>query len=225
MSSPIPPPPDGDVIQSEGYMAGIITLTVAAVLIAWLRMYVRTFVSQNVGWDDYIMFAASLITIVTNAFLILGYKYGMGRHIYYVPHADLPKVFMWLWAGEPTNLFAVFLVRLSICLFFIRLVPPQKKIYAWTIWVLIALLTASAVFTSVYYFFECRPIEKVWRPKEVKGKCFSEGVQEAATWLYQATSIIGDLVLLLIPVTLFWRLNVRLRTKIGLIVICSLGIL
>ena len=35
-------------------------MTVLAVLIAWLRMYTRMFVSRNTGWDDWTMFAASV---------------------------------------------------------------------------------------------------------------------------------------------------------------------
>ena len=59
-SAALPPPPDGDVILSNGFIAGIVVMTVLAVLIAWLRMYTRIFVSRNTGWDDWTMFAASV---------------------------------------------------------------------------------------------------------------------------------------------------------------------
>ena len=54
------PPPDGDIVLSNDFIAGIIVMTILAVLIAWLRMYVRIFVSRNTGWDDWTMFAASV---------------------------------------------------------------------------------------------------------------------------------------------------------------------
>jgi len=54
------PPTDGDVILSNRYIGGIIGMTVVAVLIAWLRMYTRIFVSRNTGWDDWTMFVASV---------------------------------------------------------------------------------------------------------------------------------------------------------------------
>ncbi len=111
------------------------------------------------------------------------YHYGLGRHIYYLNPTQISHTFMWLWAAEPTNLFAVFLVRLSISLFFLRLVPPNK-LYLWVIWGTIAALTVSDIFISVNYFFECRPIRKVWEP-EIPGTCFSQGVTTSATWLYQ----------------------------------------
>jgi len=54
------PPTDGDVILSNHYIGGITGMTVVAVLIAWLRMYTRIFVSRNTGWDDWTMFVASV---------------------------------------------------------------------------------------------------------------------------------------------------------------------
>ena len=60
MEAPPPMPPDGDVITGPHYIIAIIVTTVLAVLITWLRMYVRIFMSRNPGWDDYTMFAASV---------------------------------------------------------------------------------------------------------------------------------------------------------------------
>ena len=67
------PPPDGDVIYSNRYIAGIVAMTIVAVLIAWLRMYTRIFVSRNPGWDDWTMFAASVRQI------ILTLQFGLSR--------------------------------------------------------------------------------------------------------------------------------------------------
>lgn len=199
--------PVEDVVLSGHFMAGIIFMTVLAVLTAWLRMYTRIFVSRKTWWDDWTMFAASvrnpilfllssacdnnddlireqLVTCVTNAFLIKAYHHGLGRHIQYVDPEEIPRTFMWLWAAEPTNLFAVFLVRLSICLFFLRLVPRKTKVYGWVIWITIVALTASDLYISIDYFFECRPIRKVWLPT-TRGNCFPPLVTEVATWLFQ----------------------------------------
>ena len=54
------PPPDGDVILSNGFIAGMVVMTVLAVSTVWLRMYTRIFVSRNTGWDDWTMLAASV---------------------------------------------------------------------------------------------------------------------------------------------------------------------
>ena len=52
-----------DVDHRYAYMAAIITLTVVSVLIAWLRVYTRVFISRNPGWDDWVM----LISTVSSA--------------------------------------------------------------------------------------------------------------------------------------------------------------
>ena len=185
--------------------------------------------------------------VVTNAFLMNAYHHGLGRHIYYLTAEEESETFKWLWAAEPTNLFAVYLVRLSIALFLLRLVPP-KKVYIWLIWSMIAALTISDIFVSIYYFFECRPLHKVWVPS-TPGSCFDRSVTKGATWLYQgeiilvsmieqmcvgpgpladnaeAVSIPADIVFIAVPICLFWRLQVKLRTKIVLIFTCGLGIL
>ncbi|KAL8721402.1 MAG: hypothetical protein Q9225_001917 [Loekoesia sp. 1 TL-2023] len=215
-------PPDGDVDLRGHFMAGIIVMTVIAVSIAWLRLYTRAFVSRNLWWDDWTMFAASLITVVTNAFLINAYHLGLGRHVAYVPKKNIPETFKWLWAAEPTNLFAVTLVRFSIALFFLRLVPPKKR-YIWTIWTTVGILAVSDIYISINFFFECRPIRRVWLPN-TPGSCFSEEITQSALWLFQVASILTDIVLLCIPVGMFWRLQVDLRRRLGLIFLCGLGI-
>lgn len=53
-------PPDGDVVVSKGYMAGLIVLTVFAAVAAWLRMYTRISISRKTGADDWTMFVASV---------------------------------------------------------------------------------------------------------------------------------------------------------------------
>lgn len=49
-----------DVDHRYAYMAGIITITVISVLIVWLRMYTRLYISRNAWWDDWIMFASTV---------------------------------------------------------------------------------------------------------------------------------------------------------------------
>jgi hypothetical protein len=130
---------------------------------------------------------------------------------------------MWLWAGEPTNLFAVYLVRVSISLFFLRLVPTHKKVYVRLIWTVIVGMTLADIYVTVNYFAECRPIQKVWMP-EIEGSCFSPEVLAAGPWFYQAVSILGDIIILAIPICLFRDLNVPRRAKFALIGVLCLGV-
>ena len=59
----LPIPPEGDVITGPRYIGGIIATTTIGVLVVWLRMCVRGFISHNVGVDDWTMFAASVSSV------------------------------------------------------------------------------------------------------------------------------------------------------------------
>ena len=116
------------------------------------------------------------------------YRLGIGRHIAYIPPAQIPECFKWLWVAEPTNLFALYAVRLSITLFFLRLIPASKKLYRRIVWGSIVALTVSDVYVSINYFIQCRPIQKVWRP-ELPGACLGDKAYAIAPWVYQGMNL------------------------------------
>ena len=51
-------PPNDNL--STGYEAGLVILTTVSVAVVWLRMYTRIFVIHQPGWDDWLMFIASV---------------------------------------------------------------------------------------------------------------------------------------------------------------------
>ena len=128
------------------------------------------------------------MTIVANTFLMNSYHHGIGRHSYYMTSDQISQIFKWLWTADFTNLFAVFLVKISICLSFIRLMPP-KGIHEALIHALITVLVLSVTLMSINFFFECRPIQKVWKP-ELPGTCIGERFPVFITGFYQRTSAI-----------------------------------
>ncbi|KAL8774317.1 MAG: hypothetical protein Q9209_001068 [Squamulea sp. 1 TL-2023] len=118
----------------------------------------------------------------------------------YVHHQNFLKTSMWLWAAEHTNLFAVFLMRLSIALFFLRLVPPKKR-YIWTIWGIIGILAVSDIYVSIDFFFECIPIRKVWLP-HTSGLCaVRNAMKELELWV----GIVCGSIPTLRPLFLQWQ--------------------
>ena len=101
---------------------------------------------------------------------------------------QISQTYQWLWAAKSTNISAAFLVKLSICLSLLRLVPP-KGIHERVIHASITALVPSAILMSINCFFECRPIKKVWKP-EIPGTCFGEHFSVLITVFYQSTSAI-----------------------------------
>ena len=128
------------------------------------------------------------MTIVANTLLMNSYHHGIGRHSFYMTSDQTSETYKWLWAAKLTNLSAAFLVKLSICLSLLRLVPP-KGIHEGVIHASITALLPSLILMSINYFFECRPIQKVWKP-EIPGTCFGEHFTVLITVFYQSASAI-----------------------------------
>ena len=116
------------------------------------------------------------------------YHHGIGRHSFFMTSEQISQTSKWLWAAKSTNLFAALFVKISICMSFLRLVPP-KGIHEGVIHASITALVPSVILMSISYIFECRPIQKVWKP-EIPGTCFGEHFTVLITVFYQSTSTI-----------------------------------
>lgn len=95
---------------------------------------------------------------------------------------------MFLWIAEPTNLFALYAVRVSITLFFLRLIPQHRVVYRRAVWGIIWALTISDIYVSINYFIQCRPIQKVWLPM-IEGTCLGDAAYQAGPWFYQGMHV------------------------------------
>jgi hypothetical protein len=78
--------------------------------------------------------------------------------------------------------------------------------------------TASVFFTTL---FNCNPIERSWNAA-IPGKCFNPDIP---TWLSTVTSVVTDIYILVLPIAPLWRLNMKLRDKIKVMVAFSFGIM
>jgi hypothetical protein len=69
------------------------------------------------------------------------------------------------------------------------------------------------------FIFICFPVAKLWYP-QLPGKC----INQVATWIANAAStILTDLIILLMPLPPLWSLHLAKREKIGLTAAFGLG--
>ena len=118
----------------------------------------------------------------------------------------------------------VFLTKLSILLLYLRIFVPAKtwrnKTYVaihFVLWFNVLFYTANT-FGEIFY---CTPREKIWNP-EVPGHCVDVYVLIIGS---AAINAFSDLMMIIIPISVIWRLQMATRRKIGLSVIFAFGIL
>lgn len=98
-------------------------------------------------------------------------------------------------------------------------------LYAWNFkkmaWVVGIFVWAWVICITFLFIFICVPVQKLWYP-QIPGRC----INQVGTWISNALStILTDLIILLLPLPQIWKLQLRKTEKMGLTLAFSLGFL
>ena len=129
-----------------------------------------------------------------------------------------------LWIPE------LFLVRLSLLLFYRRIFTSHVRRVRITTWIVGSYVTAWAIASLIVFIVQCTPIHYFWDRTYLlvgleppsKGTCLPSDTHQAAP---MTLSTISDFLILLLPGVALWPLNMPWSRKIGLFLLFSLGAL
>lgn len=110
-------------------------------------------------------------------------------------------------------------VKISIILFIKRLFGSMRSyvVITYCLSVFIALWAVAALMVNI---FQCKPVQYYY-DKDLDGHCMKGQVQ-----FFQAMgsiALIEDVIILCLPIPVFWKLKIDTRQKIALTVVFSLG--
>ncbi|KAL2041850.1 hypothetical protein N7G274_005635 [Stereocaulon virgatum] len=220
------PPPDGDRNRGAQLLGPAVTFTVLATMFTIARVVSRTFVTRNFGLDDLFMVAAIIIAIITQVLAALAVMHGLGRHQHYLELTPdslrgLSQALKWQFLVECLTCFTYVFIRISICLFLLRLFGNKKRL-RWALYCLMAFVTATNLSSAAVFLAQCRPLRKVWDPS-VSGTCVSTGTVVFAGYYNGAVSVVCDWTLAGLPIFCMWKVQVRPNVKIGICILMAMG--
>lgn len=147
------------------------------------------------------------------------YARGAGYHSSTIGAANVAVIKEYLLVSEVIYIWHMAWTKLSVLLMYYRVfhVPHFKRLV-----VAVACLVFVWVITATFLFiFICVPTQKLWKP-ELPGHCISE----MGVWVANGSStILSDVVILLLPIPQIWKLNTVRSEKIGLTLVFGLGFL
>ncbi|SPO04704.1 related to integral membrane protein PTH11 [Cephalotrichum gorgonifer] len=192
----------------------------AAFLAVLLRSYVRAVIVKRFALDDWLMLTAMVLFEIYCGVSTAGVYHGTGRH-----HADLEDYeiknamhFWWFcYLFYSTTMIAS---KLSIALFLLRLVV--SKAHKWVIYIAMVLGTIAGLTFFFVSTFQCYPVSYFWN-RDQEGKCLNPGVIVALAMIYSVFAVVSDLTFVAIPVVLVWNLNMKLKARLSLIPLLSMG--
>ncbi|KAL1902484.1 hypothetical protein Sste5346_001465 [Sporothrix stenoceras] len=187
-----------------------------------LRLTVRRYSVGRFFLDDYLVILASLFTLVVCAVVIAATKFGLGQHVWNLDFSTiLDQLKVCIQLMFVANIFyaaAIAFTKLSIIASYLHIFAPRgllKTTLYVTGGVTIGLGLASVPAT----IFECIPVAGAWSLSD-DAHCYT-----FVNFLYASTAInvTTDLILCIVPIPLFWRLQLPQRQKIMISVLFFLG--
>ncbi|KND95322.1 hypothetical protein TOPH_00002 [Tolypocladium ophioglossoides CBS 100239] len=195
----------------------IASATVLAVVAVALRLLSRRLKRQQLWWDDGMIVFSVFWNMLVIGFILAMYSAGMGIHADKVNPEKIVMMAKWLVVAEILYAWNLGWTKISLLLMYYRIfhVPYFKKM-AWVVGVFVWVWVICITFL---FIFICVPVQKLWYP-DLPGHC----IDQVGTWISNAAStILTDLVILLMPIPQIWKLQLRKTEKVGLTVAFSLG--
>ncbi|OLN97002.1 hypothetical protein CCHL11_02071 [Colletotrichum chlorophyti] len=190
-----------------------------------LRVYCRGWIIRSFGIDDKLMIALMIIFTVYLITQIQGVRYGTGRHRADVDPEHYRDALMYWYICELLYIISTCLLKISIGYFLLRV-----SIRPTHIWILRALMVATVLFGTTYFFmvtFQCVPVSTFWvESPRVEGKCFNDRVVVVMTLTASIINCLADWSFGILPLFIVWSLSLPKRTRLlafGILSFAAIG--
>ncbi|KAI0166964.1 hypothetical protein GGR52DRAFT_584821 [Hypoxylon sp. FL1284] len=215
-------------IDSNG--GALVATAIAMLTFSWLSVLLRSFVraklTNGFQWDDWIMLVAQANFTVSCALILQGVQDGLGRHNGSLdqPHEILALMYQAL--ATATYVLNMWLIKLSIGIFLLRLANEKK--YKYTLYASIVIVTIWSLVLFFWNIFQCNPIAAQWDytilQRDPNAHCVSADEIVNAAYALSVMSILSDRLYALLPIPMVWGVKMSAQAKLTVVVVLGLGV-
>ncbi|KAH7385700.1 hypothetical protein BKA66DRAFT_416168 [Pyrenochaeta sp. MPI-SDFR-AT-0127] len=197
-----------------------LTLLPIAMIVVFLRMWIRIGWLHKSWWDDYLMVAAMIFSIGTTILVIMATQlYGWDKHVWDLTIAEMETGRKASMAGQTLFVLASSTAKLSILASYFR-IAPEKSLFRKLVWGTFALVFAAFIVFLVALWVQCIPISSYWKLKADHRDCIPEG----PPLIVQSTlNVVTDFMIYALPIPTLFSLSLPWSQRIGLVVLFSVG--
>ncbi|KAK8074301.1 hypothetical protein PG994_005200 [Apiospora phragmitis] len=215
----------------SNYPETIIALAVSFLAVTWacviFRIYTRFFIMYSPGWDDVFVVLVLLSGTVGSICECIATRYGMGQHFILISAQDRIMYLKFFYVANVTYCCSTAFVKLSLLFQYLRIFKTGRMRV-----VCIVVMITTALWGLAYSFMAivpCFPIQKYWT-LTLPGTCYAFGslVAPAFYATYASSAAINmtlDIIVLCIPIPIYFAENTPFKSKIGLIGLFAMGVL
>lgn len=151
-------------------------------------------------------------------------KHGFGKDLTKLPPVDQAAVLKYIAIQIPVVTFSTTFARSAFIIYLLPLLGTNKY-YKALLWAFMVIQFAGNTASAVLPLSICRDVAALWDPA-VAASTTCGDLTSVIDFAYYSNTFNSatDLFLAVFPAVVFWHLNLKLRIKISLIVLLSLGI-
>ncbi|KAK2031362.1 hypothetical protein LX32DRAFT_671741 [Colletotrichum zoysiae] len=209
----------------------ILGVVISFATLSWIcvafRMYVRTKMVRSLGWDDFFV-VLSLLSITTGSVgICVSTKFGLGRHIYTLSAYEVQAYLRTFYVANGSYQMSTAFIKISLLFQYLRIYDQPSFTRRACIFAIV-LITMWAITYSFLSWVPCVPVRAYW-DWSVPAKRWAYGSLEAEVFSatfesHSAANIALDLLVLMIPVPLYFKPGVPLKSRLGLLALLSMGV-
>ncbi|KAJ5782941.1 hypothetical protein N7457_004715 [Penicillium paradoxum] len=194
--------------------------TLFCLIVLALRIYTRTVVRGNTGWDDWLLVVTWLLMAAFAGLCTGAAYYGMGVHADRLTVDESVHGMLLLLTGQSIISIAMGLSKCAVAAFLMRIVIKKWHIYFLWFWN-ISIMVLS-ILLAITVFAQCTPVYSIWDPRVPPESCPLNLALTATVMC--AWSAVLDFVLAFFPWIALWNLNIKKKEKYTICLSLSLGI-
>ncbi|KAJ8118631.1 hypothetical protein OPT61_g445 [Boeremia exigua] len=208
------------ITRGPALMVVELTLLPIAMIIVFLRLYVRIGWLKKSWWDDYLMVAAMVFSIGTTVLVIMATQmYGWDKHVWDMKRPELSTGRKASMAGQTLFVLASSTVKMSILVSYFR-IAPEKSLFRKLVWGTFALVFTAFVVFLVALWVQCIPISSYWKLTADHRDCIPEG---PPLMVQSILNVVTDFMIYALPIPTLFSLSLPWNQRIGLVILFSVG--
>ncbi|KAJ4247201.1 hypothetical protein NW762_013340 [Fusarium torreyae] len=193
--------PNDTTDRQQQFTVTIWVFTGLATAIVITKLMTTVVIFRRPGWDDLMIFIATACSIVACSTIQPG---GIQKMF---------QIIKWQWIGYLFGVLAYSLPNVAILILIERLAGQTKALSRNFLRIVVAIQLVLASVSIIIMFSRCQPISVMWDPS-VNGKCWDDRVFNYTFYILACFTVFTDLVLAVVPIRAFWRLQMGRQEKL-----------
>ncbi|KAH8655846.1 hypothetical protein BX600DRAFT_553013 [Xylariales sp. PMI_506] len=212
--------------QNLAIHAAIIAIVLSTPIVM-ARCAARLKLNNRLWLDDYMSIAALFALFGLAGVIILAAKKGLGLHYWNVDFSNATTLGLCFFISQILYLFVQFSGKIAILLLYQRIfeVGSTARWFWWAIKICLGLAVSAEGAYLIVICVQCVPLAGMWDTSITDAKCID---LDAVALTGAIMSIIADLVLITLPMTVIFKLQIDRRKRIAVsfvFAIASVGVI